>query len=531
MKNIRIILICFFSGAFMLSSCKKSFTDIPYYGLQTVENTAVFQTPAGCINYVTGCYAAITQNDWWQTFWYRLNLETATDNGWLGNLGGFSNAASYREVGSLESITPTSGDVYNLYQFSYLGINQCNFGIANLSTSTIDAQLKTRLLAEMRFLRGFFYLDLAKNFGGVPLYTDNTKQSEIPLARATIDQVWAFINADLEFAAANLPQRKNYTSAEDMARASKGSALAYLAYANLWSGHYDSTVLAASQLMGLNEYQLETNYGDIFKTAYYNGKESIFEVGANNLTGNVNPVVAGSGADGGWGWHVPSSNLEDAFLNENDSIRRVNTIIKNGQAVAGDPQVTSWNGNPSGNTSARNWRKYYIPLSERSPANQGYNNRWQPKPYIFMRLANLMLIYAEGAARQGDAATATTLLNQVRARVNLTPKTGLSGDALVNAIILEKRLELAGEYADVRWDDLHRVKVNGATLMSSMFGPSGTYVQWLQTNTDPYDSRTNIAEVTANKGKLYKPGTNDLFPIPQTEIQAGGGVIKQNPGY
>jgi hypothetical protein len=316
-----------------------------------------------------------------------------------------------------------------------------------------------------------------------------------------------------------------------MARASKGSALAYLAYANLWSGHYDSTVLAASQLLALNEYQLEPNYGDIFNTAYYNGQESIFEIGANDLIGNVNPVTAGSGLDGGWGWHVPSSNLEDAFLNEGDSIRRVNTIIKNGDSVAGDPQVTSWNGNPSGNTSARNWRKYYIPLSERNPANQAYTTRWQPKAYIFMRLANVLLIYAEAAARTGDATTATTLLNQVRARVNLAPKTGLSGDSLINAIILEKRLELAGEYADVRWDDLHRVKVNGTTLMSSLFGPSGTYVQWLQTNTDPYDGRTNIAEVTQNKGKLYIPGTNDLFPIPLVEIEAGGGVITQNPGY
>ena len=531
MKNIRIILICLFSGVFALSSCKKSFTDIPYYGLQTVQNTGVFTTSAGCTNYVTGCYAAINQNDWWQTMWYRVNLETATDNGWLGNLGGFSNAASYRATGSLESITPTASDVVGMYQFDYLGIGQCNFGIANISTSTIDATLRARLLAEMRFLRGFFYMELAKNYGGVPLYTENTKQSEIPVARASADQVWAFINADFEFAAANLPQRKDYTTTLDKARASKGAALAYLAYSNLWSGHYDSSVLAGNQLLALNEYSLEPHYGDIFKTAYYNGPESIFEIGANNLIGNVNPVIAGSGVDGGWGWHVPSSNLEDAFLNENDSIRRVNTIIKNGQPVAGDPQVTSWNGNPSGNTSARNWRKYYIPLSERSPANQGYNGRWQPKPYIFMRLADAMLIYAEAAARKGDAATATTLLNQVRARVSLAPKTGLSGDALVNAIILEKRLELAGEYADVRWDDLHRVKVNGTTLMSTLFGPNGTYVQWLQTNTDPYDSRTNIAEVTANKGKLYIPGTNDLFPIPLTEIQAGGGVIKQNPGY
>jgi hypothetical protein len=531
MKNIKRILGCLVSGTVLLSSCKKSFTDIPYYGLQTVQNTGVFQTAAGSVNYVTGCYSVINENDWWQTMWLRLNFETATDNGWLGNLSGFSNAASYRAIGSLESITPTAGDVVNLYQFSYLGIGQCNFGISNLATSNIDASLKTRLVAEMRFLRGFFYMDLAKNFGGVPLYTENTKQSEIPLPRATADQVWAFINADLEYAAANLPQRKDYTTPEDKARASKGAALAYLSYANLWSGHYDSSVMAAKALLALNEYQLEPNYGDIYKTAQYNGQESIFEIGANNLIGNVNSVVAGSGADGGWGWHVPSSNLEDAFLNENDSIRRVNTISKDGQPVAGDPAVTSWNGRPTGNTSGRNWRKYYIPLAERSPANQGYNNRWQPKPYIFMRLANVMLIYAEAAARTGDETTAESMLNAVRARVNLAPKNGLSGDALISAIILEKRLELSGEYADVRWDDLHRVKFNGTTMMSSLFGPNGTYVQWLQTNTDPYDSRTNIAEVTANKGKLFKPGTNDLFPIPQQEIQAAGGVIKQNPGY
>lgn len=524
-------MLGFIAGIFLLSSCKKSFTDIPYYGLQTVGNTQVFATPAGCINYVTGCYAAINLDDWWQIMWPRLVFETATDNGWLGNLGGFSNAASYRAIGSLESFNPTASDVNQLWQVSYAGIGKCNFGISNISTSTIDPQLKNRLIAEMRFLRSFFYMDLAKNYGGVPLYTENTKQTEIPLARASLDQVWAFINADFEFGVANLPQRIDYTTPQDKARASKGAALAYLAYANLWEAHYDSCEMAATQLFNLNEYSLEPNYGDIFKTGYYNGPESIFEVGANNQIGNVDPVVAGSAVDGGWGWHVPSSNLEDAFLNEGDSIRRVNTIMKNGEPVAGDPAVPSWNGNPDGNTSARNWRKYYIPLAERNPANAGYNGRWQPKPYIFMRLANVLLIYAEASAREGKDAQALDALNKVRARVKLAPKTGLSGQPLIDAIILEKRLELAGEYADVRWDDLHRVKINGVTLMSTLFGPNGTYVKWLQTNIDPYESRTNIAEITTNKGKLFIPGTNDLFPIPQQEIQSSGGVVTQNPGY
>lgn len=517
--------------AVLFTSCSKSFTSIPYYGLQTVENTKVFQTTDGCVNYVTGCYAAINQNDWWQTAWRRLQLETATDNGWMGNLSGFSNAASYRAVGSLEGISATADDVTNIWYWWYLGIERCNFGIGYISKSSIDPALKTRLIAEMRFLRGFFYMDLVKNYGAIPLYDENTTQAQLPLARSPLSKVWDFITADFQYAADNLPQRKNYPTPQDMARASKGAALAYLAYANLWAERFDKAEGAAGQLIGLNEYQLEANYRDIFKTNHYNGVESIFEIGGNNQIGNVNSVVAGSAKDGGWGWHVPSSNLEQAFLNEGDSIRRVNTIMANGKPVAGDPAVPSWNGNPAGNTSARNWRKYYVPLAERSPANSAYTTRFQPKPYILMRLANVILINAEASARQSKNAQALTALNQVRARAGLAPKTGLSGDALIDAIILERRLELSGEYVANRWDDLHRVKKNGVTLMSTLFGPNGTYVQWLQTNTDPYESRANIAEVTINKGKLFRPGINDLFPIPQQEIQTSGGVVKQNPGY
>ena len=88
MKNIKLILICILSGGFLFSSCKKSFTNIPYYGLETVQNTGVFTSASGCLSYVTGCYSAINVNDWWQTMWTREILETATDNGWLGNLSG-----------------------------------------------------------------------------------------------------------------------------------------------------------------------------------------------------------------------------------------------------------------------------------------------------------------------------------------------------------------------------------------------------------------------------------------------------------
>src|SRR6185312_16882863 len=109
------------------------------------------------------------------------------------------------------AINSTAGDVVGLFQFYYQGINQCNFGILNISAAPIDASLRTRLLGELHFLRGFFYMDLAKNYGGVSLYNEKTTTADIPLKRSSLAETWAFIKADFEYAEANLPQRKDYT--------------------------------------------------------------------------------------------------------------------------------------------------------------------------------------------------------------------------------------------------------------------------------------------------------------------------------
>jgi hypothetical protein len=523
----------------VIAGCKKTFTDLPLNGVETFDNRKVFETKDGIVSFVYGCYFTINYDDWWQTQWMRAMLETATDNSVLANLAQWGNASGYKPLAYFEGLNGDNGDVSGFWERNYRGVNRCNFGLANIRNApagVLDDALKTRLMAELRFLRAYFYMDLVKNFGDVVLNDENTVLNNTPRPRTDKAKVWDFIIADLSAAAQTLPQRKDYATPEDKGRASKGSALAYMAYAYLWREDWSNAEKTAKQLIDLNEYSLEQNYRNIYKPRKYNGQESIFEVGSNDDRGSVMSVVAGaSRSDGGWGWHQPSSNLDQAFVNEGDSIRRVATVIRHGESAAevADPTIpaTGYDAVPSQNTSGRTFRKFYIPRNERNPANQAYGPRWQPMPYIFMRYAHVLLMYAEALAQQQKTTEAMNALNAVRARVSLLPKTGLSGEALMDAIVNERRLEFAGEFNNTRWDDIRRIKKNGKPLIDLILGPTGTFIQYNATSTDIYESRPGIQEPIKDKGKLFRAGVNELLPIPTVEIQSSNGVVKQNPGY
>ena len=103
----------------------------------------------------------------------------------------------------------------------------------------------------------------------------------------------------------------------------------------------------------------------------------------------------------------------------------------------------------------------------------------------------------EGLARE--------YINLVRHRAGLGKiDSGLSGDALFNALVKERRLELAME--GHRYDDLIRWGLAGDVL-----------------NNEPKDP--------SNHTGSFIPGVHDKFPIPLQEIQRSGGVLEQNNGY
>src|SRR5690606_26543242 len=114
--------------------------------------------------------------------------------------------------------------------------NYANNVIKWVPTMEINEQLRDRYVGEAKFLRGLFYFELARGFGGVPLITEpteNATNNNIP--RADLADVYALIVSDLQAASAALPP--SY-SGSDRGRATSGAALGLLAKVYLTQGNW-----------------------------------------------------------------------------------------------------------------------------------------------------------------------------------------------------------------------------------------------------------------------------------------------------
>ena len=126
---------------------------------------------------------------------------------------------------------------------------------------------------------------------------------------------------------------------------------------------------------------------------------------------------------------------------------------------------------------------------------------------MLLRLADIILLRAEALNAIGQTAEAITLLNQVRARVDLAPTTATSQDEVKLAILKERRLELVAEFN--RYYDLKRY-----------FNDNTAMAQYLNGLTD--DTGVSLGyQATADKL---------LMPIPQAELDINPN-LEQNPGY
>lgn len=270
-----------------------------------------------------------------------------------------------------------------------------------------------------------------------------------------------------------------------------------------------------------------------------------------------------NGVGDGWSWGQPTSDLENAYIAAGDTERLRWTIIKTGcTEIAGEDQFNKFIENnttkdsyqggvtnsefqdckklfgwtddymttrylikPSQHKSARIIRKYFVPLSQRPEV---YDICKIPLNHRILRFADVLLMYAEACQATGDEGNARTALNHVRTRVNL-PDVTSSGNALRDAIRLERRLELAFEQC--RLYDIHRWKGDsGKSVMAELFGPDGSFVKY-NTGADADMYEKNNQGQPSNKGTRFSESRDLLWPIPQYEIQHSNGAIEQNPGF
>ena len=520
-----------------MTSCS-DFLDEPIRGQQDMEN--YFTTEDECTKQITGCYNFLDCRGWWQIYKFYNMCNMVTDDEWMGNTT--QDPGDYRACAHFTGNTVDVGTAcQNFWQYRYKGITQCNIAIEKIPNVTFnDEKLQKRLIAEAKFLRGFYYFDLVKNFGGVPIVLSLKMPSEVQgITRATKEETYAQIEQDFKDAIADLPKRAEQSD-DEVGRATSGAAKGFLAKVYLYQGKYQEAepllqelTCRGSYASGTPEYKLMDDFSKVWNIDYNNGEESLFEIQTNDDTqydlGEHYSVVVGSRDDSGWSWGLPTSDLENAFKNAGDNVRLRYTILHDGQTdVPGDSYWSEDNPYPitaAKHKSGRCNMKLYIPMAKRPSPYDAVHN---PLNIRLLRYAEVLLMYAEVENALNKDSEARWALNQVRERVHLADITS-SGNTLRDAIRTERRLELALE--GTRLDDIRRWKMDdGKTMMEHLMGPNGTFVKYNTVeSTDPYET-TNQKE-NSNKGISFQAPRDLLFAIPNSEITMSNGTIVQNEGY
>lgn len=542
MKNIYLTL---FSAAILAFSSCSDFLEQDVRGEQNLDT--YFTNEKEAESFINGCYYQITFNDYWMTERFYLLADMCTDDYWMGNTS--QSQSEYISVAHYQGQGQSNETLECFWQYRYKGILSCNIAIDKIAKAPIlDEKKKQRLIGEAKFLRGFFYSELVKNFGGVPIMKEFVMPNQVEgITRNTQDEVYQFIEKDLLEAAEVLPQKSEYADA-DMGRATRGAALGLLGKCYMYNGQIDKAKKILKEVIDEGEYALMDDFGKVWNVNFENNDESLFEIqqlsGTLYWLGSSLTIVSGNRTGGdqdGWAWGLPTANLENAFIEAGDTERLRWTIIKNGcTEIAGEDnfdKLVELQGNvngdgtycviPSKHKSARINRKVFMPLNTR-PENFDYCAI--PLNYIILRYADILLLYAEACNETGDDAEALKYLNMVHERALLEPYVGLTGTELRDAIRKERRLELACEaqrlYDIRRWDD-----DNGKKAICNILGPDGSFVKWNtdKSTADPYEWDNQYEP--SNKGYLFDETRDLLFPIPLYEINMSNGSIKQNPGW
>lgn len=529
MKRKYIILALM--SVLALVSCSDFLTKNPR---GTMDEDRFFASQDAGFKALIKCYQ--TLNDFYRFERPRMDLyNISTDDAEKGG----SDAGDGMAAAELSFGRPLSSnvDLYNLWEGMYMGIARCNTLIEKLPVSEmIDAdgyplkdEVKARYIAEARFLRAFYHFELCKIFGGVPIVDRTlTVADSKKLVRASEAETAAFIIDELKAIAddGSLPSKMMLPSTE-LGRVTCEAVWAMQTKVYMYFAKDDESLCkdaadAAKRVVDSENFGLEPDFQELYRANGYLSRESIFvnirgDVPAEYIYGSFLPCYASPRSSGAYGFDQPTQSLVDEF--EEGDPRLLYTIIQPGDRFPTDSGTETLNFSTYPNTGYHS-RKVFLIQSRRGPG-------WGDDAWSFhhIRYADILLLYAEALIRtDGDKTLAVKLINDVRTRADnsragdkdastrvlkiankhLVPVK--ESDDLLAAVKHERRVELAMEYN--RLYDLKRWNCYVETMNAF--------------SAQPYSN---------GRGAAFRKGVNELFPIPQSEIDRTGGSIKQNFGY
>lgn len=539
MKNKIFFIITLMLGVFVISGCDDYLDTTP---TDRISDEVVWSNEDNVTLYVNAFYPYLDRYGNFGTSQFNGTLtEGMTETLKYGSyVPGTRAGDANMYVFDPEGISP-SGNLLDTWGETYERIRRVNEFLVGLENySELDEETNNRLEGQVRFFRAFLYFQLAKRHGGVILYTDMNLQKD--KSRSSATETWDLIEEDLDFAASVLPAQWNNANSE---RVTKGAVFAFKSRAMLYAERWESAKNAADSVLSLNIYSLTDEYEDAWKGG---NSESILEynyllTGPNhnfdkayatfgeieNQGGSGTPtqemVEAYEKADGttvDWSpWHVeggtttrpPYEDLEPRFHA---------TVIYNGSSWQGrtmENSVDGTNGRYMGYrddtyTKGRTTTGYYLRKyrDEEHTDLVTYNST---HPWVELRLAEVYLNRAEAHYHLGNSGEAMNDLNVIRERVGLPAKTGLSGDALFEAIRHERKIELAYEghlYWDMRRWRLAHTEYNGYRVHGMKISQSAEGYLYEYVDSDLQDRKF--------LDKTY------VLPVPYSEL-ANNSAIEQ----
>lgn len=507
--------------AFVQYSCTDEFLELEPKTGQVEAN--YYKTESDAFLSVVGVYDALTVQNWQ---FVPIMSDIFSDDAFAGGSDA-NDMRQWQETELLSKMTLENQAAFDLWNRCYSGIYRANLYLEKQELIEWKTDgLKERLEAEVKFIRAYLYWDLVRHYASVPIILEvfTSVEDYKNIGQSSPAEVYAQVASDLNAAIPVLPTN---LPASEVGRVSKYAAQALMARVYMYYEGYGKGVLgltgnlfnkadviaALDGIIASNEYQLLTNYADVFDWNNQNNAESILEWQYSEK--------AKSGDWGGWGidgnfsviFYGPRNPVGDESVQTGWAFGLPTWSLAN-EYEAGDPRkdASLYNADDKLTTYTKAFQnsgffnRKYMPITDFLPTAGEPAHNWA-KNYIDIRYAEVLLMAAELNLGTDDT-KALNYLNQVRTR-------SLGAGAALTAITLddiyhENRVEFGGE-GHRKWDLLRRGLAYTEQKITESFNPPVGV--------------SNPGDFT-NRG--FVPETLGLFPIPASEIRnTNEGVLTQ----
>lgn len=527
-----------------------------------VTTGSYYKTTDELIAAVNGAYNMLQRNGGWGR--YMFYTTNARGDDW---------DFTYKASNGMKEVPPLCNYTYSS---SNLAINECwddmnimvyaaNIVLTKAPDAEATDSMKNRIMGEAYFLRGLAFYYLGQLFGEeIPVKTTLPQSVDDYFAPSAEPGVlYEQMIADFKMAVELLPVRSvMYAKDADIGRATKGSALGFLAKAymnrpifdNYRSGAQSEWQLAADaieQIFKSNEYELMEVFRYNHTEEFENNIESLFEVQFFDGEGSFNSAV-GEDFIESWGssdqstWRQQEIGQKDGGDNSNwwnmMPVKKTYEEFEKDQfGDYIDPRVYQTLWCPSGAwyqlTSGR-WVPFYKMFEPLGRIDPNYGEWFGCRKYCgdlatpdwetgindrILRYSDILLMYAECLVELDKETEAYEYVNMVRSRAN----------NMVPAIESNAHLfytEEPGSLPTVQDLIANAPTINGIEINTmrraikherfvELFGEGTRFIdllRWSYNDNDP--DRSTVMEVVRTKGSGFIDGVHEYFPIPSAEI-------------